>query len=380
MFRQRRSKKIGMSPGTLLYVGDRVDGKIRITVMDYTEEGVIEKSLTDIADCRPCRDSPSVTWINISGVHDVSLIEGLGRQFDLHALMLEDVLNTEQRPKLDDYDDCLFLVLKMVTPDASRGTVDYEQVSIILGHNYVISLQEVETDVFNPVRERIRKGKGRIRKQGADYLTYALVDMVVDHYFSALEIFGEHIEDLQAEVVAALDPQMPQIIQQLKKEVLFLRKSVWPMREAVNALTRSESPLLQEETALYLRDVHDHSVQVIDTIETYRDMLSSTLDIYLSSVSNRMNEVMKVLTIIATIFIPMTFIAGIYGMNFKYMPELEWTWSYPVLWIVLIVVFILMVVWFSAGSGCKLSWMRFKMCHCPAISGCIFLPGWSIGA
>jgi len=347
MFRQRRSKKIGMSPGTLLYVGDRVDGKIRITVMDYTEKGVIEKTLTDIADCRTYRDSPSVTWINISGVHDVSLIERLGRQFDLHALILEDVLNTEQRPKLDDYDDCLFLVLKMVTPDASRGTVDYEQISIILGHNYVISLQEVETDVFNPVRERIRKGKGRIRKQGADYLTYALVDMVVDHYFSALEIFGEHIEDLQADVVAALDPQMPQIIQQLKKEVLFLRKSVWPMREAVNALTRSESPLLQEETALYLRDVHDHSVQVIDTIETYRDMLSSTLDIYLSSVSNRMNEVMKVLTIIATIFIPMTFIAGIYGMNFKYMPELEWTWSYPVLWIVLIVVFILMVVWFK---------------------------------
>jgi magnesium transporter len=248
---------------------------------------------------------------------------------------------------MDVFDDYIFVVLKMVYPDVSHEGIQYEQVSLIIGSNYVISLQEVEEDIFDPVRERIRQGKGRIRRQGSDYLAYSLTDMVVDQYFRILEDLGEQIETLQDAVIEDPDPSSPGIIQNLKREILFLRKSVWPLREIINALTRGESDLIRSETVLFLRDVYDHTIQIIDTIETFRDMLSGTLDIYLSNVSNRMNEVMKVLTIMATIFIPMTFVAGIYGMNFKYMPELEWPWSYPAVWLVLVVMFVSMVIWFK---------------------------------
>jgi magnesium transporter len=344
---KKSSKKAGLSPGTLLHVGERKVDDINITIMDYDEAHLREKVVDTIDTCGQFTETDSITWINISGIHDVDMIQKLGNYFSLHPLVLEDVLNTEQRPKLDDFDAYLFLSLKMVYQDADYQTIRYEQISLIVGTSYVISLQEVEKDVFDPVRERIRHAKGRIRKKGSDYLAYALIDLVVDHYFKILEELGEKIEALQNTVIENPEPGSLAVIQSLKRELLFLRKSIWPLREIVSSLTRGESDLIHQDTVIYLRDVYDHTIQIIDTIEIFRDMLSGTLDIYLSNMSNRMNEVMKVLTIMATIFIPMTFIAGIYGMNFKYMPELEWTWSYPVLWLVLVGMFLIMIFWFK---------------------------------
>lgn len=347
MFIKRATRKVGQSPGTLTYVGEKKDEKVKIKIIDYNQTNIEEKEVDSIEACLPFHAKDSVTWINITGIHEIAIIEILGKHFNLHPLLLEDIVNTEQRPKMDDYDDYLFIVLKMLYGDKNNNGIRHEQVSLILGSGLVISLQEFEEDVFDPVRERIRKGKGRIRAQGADYLAYALIDSIVDHYFHLFENFGEQIELLQEQVITEPRPKTLQQIQSLKREMIFIRKSVWPLREMVNALVRGESDRITEDVMIYLRDVYDHTIQVIDTIETYRDMLSSMLDIYLSSVSNRMNEVMKVLTIIATIFIPLTFLAGLYGMNFKYMPELEIKWAYPALLLFMILIFALMIFYFK---------------------------------
>lgn len=344
---KKSSKRAGLSPGTLLHVGERKVDDIKISIMDYDDAHLREMDVDTVEACRQFTKTDSITWINISGIHDVDMIQKLGNCFYLHPLVLEDVLNTEQRPKMDDYDAYLFLSLKMAYPDADYQTIRYEQISLIVGPSYVISLQEVEKDVFDAVRDRIRHAKGHIRKKGSDYLAYALIDLVVDHYFKILEELGEKIETLQDAVIENPEPSSLAVIQNLKKEVLFLRKSIWPLREIVNTLTRGDSELIHEDIIIYLRDVYDHTIQIIDTIETFREMLSGTLDIYLSNMSNRMNEVMKVLTIMASIFIPMTFIAGIYGMNFKYMPELDWAWSYPLLLLVLLGIFLAMIFWFK---------------------------------
>ena len=343
----KSSKKAGLSPGTLLHVGERKVDDVKISIMDYDEAHLREMTVDTIEECGQFMETDSITWINISGIHDIDIIQKLGNCFGLHALVLEDILNTEQRPKMDDFDTYLFLSLKMVYPDADYQTINYEQISLIIGSSYVISLQEVQKDVFDTVRERIRHAKGRIRKKGSDYLAHALIDLVVDQYFKILEELGEKIELLQDSVIENPEPSSLVVIQGLKKEILFLRRSIWPLREIINTLTRGESDLIHEDTVIFLRDVYDHTIHIIETIETFRDMLSGILDIYMSNMSNRMNEVMKVLTIIATIFIPMTFIAGIYGMNFKYMPELEWFWSYPVLLLALLGMFLIMIFWFK---------------------------------
>jgi len=347
LFLKRSAKKVGLPPGTLVYVGEKKVEPPKITVIDYDETTLNEKDADNIEECLPFKDSPTITWINIDGIHQVKLIEKLGECFVLHPLLLEDVMHTGQRPKMDEFEDHLFIVLKMLYFDEEGDGIRSEQVSLIVGSNFVISFQEQEGDVFSPVRERIRRGKGRIRKKGPDYLAYSLIDGVVDHYFTILEKLGEDIESLQEELVTRPNPETLQTIQWLKKEMIFLRKSVWPLREVVSGLARGESALIKEDTHLYLRDVYDHTIQVVDTIETYRDMLSGMLDIYLSSLSNRMNEVMKVLTIIATIFIPMSFLAGVYGMNFKYMPELDYRYAYPLFWVVIISAFISMIVFFK---------------------------------
>ena len=346
-FIKKSSKKAGLSPGVLVHTGEQKTEYVRIRVIDYNEENIEEKELKTIEECLPYKDTPSVTWINIDGLHDMDIIQKLGNHFGLHPLVLEDIVHTEQRPKLDDHEDYLFIVLKMLYTEKNSKRIQHEQLSLILMPGVVISLQEFEEDVFDPVRERIRKAKGRIRTTGADYLMYALIDTIVDHYFHLFEGIGEQVEALQEEVITDPQPKTLHQIQNLKREMIFLRKSVWPLREIISALVRGESGMVSEDVILYLRDVYDHTIQVIDTVETYRDMLSGMLDIYLSSVSNKMNEVMKVLTIIATIFIPLTFLAGIYGMNFKYMPELELKWSYPVLWIIMISVFGLMLIYFK---------------------------------
>lgn len=314
--------------------------------MDYDETHIEESEVKSAEECFPFRDKPTVTWINVDGIHQVDLIAKLGEHFKLHPLILEDILNTGQRPKLEDYGDYLFIVLKMLAYDEQRAAVHTEQLSIILGKTHVLSFQEQEGDSFDPIRERIRNGKGRIRKMGADYLAYALVDAIVDHYFVILEKIGERLEVLEEELVTDPRSETLTAVHRLKREMILLRKSVWPLRELISSLERGESELVRKATHVFLRDVYDHTIQVIDTIETYRDMLSGMLDLYLSTISNKMNAVMKVLTIIATIFIPLTFVAGIYGMNFEFMPELHWRWGYPVVLILMLGCGIAMLYYF----------------------------------
>ena len=346
-FRKRRSKKAGLPPGTPVYVGERKDEKVRISVLDYDELKFQEKEVKDVEECFPFKKTSTVTWINIDGIHQVDIIEKIGKNFDLHPLIQEDIVNTEQRPKIEDFGNYIYIVLKMVYHDEHDSEIKIEQVSLILGENFVISFQEKEGDIFNHVRERIRNEKGRIRKMKADYLAYSLLDAVVDNYFLILEKTGEQIEELEDKVVSQPKPETLQEIHKLKRGMIFLRRSVWPLREVINILERGESSLIEKNTRIYLRDVYDHTIQVIDSVETFRDMLSGMHDTYLSSISNRMNEIMKVLTIIATIFIPLTFVAGIYGMNFKFMPELDWRWGYFSVWLVMLAVAVLMIFYFK---------------------------------
>ncbi|MDH4238453.1 MAG: magnesium/cobalt transporter CorA [Phycisphaerae bacterium] len=349
---RKRSTKTGLPPGTLVHVGEKKAESVKISYFDYDERNFQEKQVSNIEECFPFKTTPTVTWINIDGLHDVEIIEKLGKQFDLHPLLLEDVLHTEQRPKYEDFDKYIFIVLRMLQYNEQIHDIESEQVSLILGTNFVISFQERIGDVFDSVRERLRNAKGKIRKMGSDYLAYALLDAIVDSYFAILEKIGERIESMEEKLVVNPTEKTLQLIHNMKREMISLRKSIWPLREVISGVQRSESSLISETTGLYLRDVYDHTIQVIDTVESFRDMVSGMLDIYLSSISNKMNAVMKVLTIIATIFIPLTFIAGIYGMNFNpekspwNMPELNWYWGYPAVCLVMAVVAVIMLVFF----------------------------------
>jgi magnesium transporter len=344
---KKRSEKTGLPPGTLVHIGEKKAETPKITIMDYDETHFQEKEIKTIEECFLFKDTPTVTWINIDSLHQVEILEKLGECYGFHPLVLEDILNTDQRPKMEDYGEYLYIVLRILNYNDKSGEIESEQISLILGPNFIISFQEKEGTFFNPVRERIRNGKGRIRKMGPDYLAYALLDLIVDNYFVIMEKLGEKIEFLEEELVTQPGPETLQTIHHLKREMIFFRKAVWPLREVIGSLERGESPLIKGTSRVYLRDVYDHTIQVIDTIETFRDMVSGMLDIYLSSISNRLNAVMKVLTIIATIFMPLTFIAGIYGMNFKYMPELEWRWGYPAIWFAVVLISVSMLIYFK---------------------------------
>jgi magnesium transporter len=343
-----RSKKTGLPPGSLVHIGEKLSDTAKVTLLDYDGDHYLGKNIQNIDDLRAFRDQPTVSWVHVEGVHDIRVLEALGDVFGLHPLILEDILNTDQRPKMQDMGDYMYIVLKRFCDTCDEhNDITAEQISIILGPNYVISLQEREEALFDPIRERIKTSKGRIRKAGADYLAYSLIDMILDSYFGILETLGEKIE-IEEEVLVNNPAQSAlRTIQQLKRDMIFLRKSIWPLRETISALERSESQLIQDATGIYLKDIYDHAIQVIDTVEIYRDMLSGMIDIYLSSLSNRMNQVMKVLTIIATIFMPMTFLAGVYGMNFKYFPELEWHWGYPFFWMVAVTIAVVMLILFK---------------------------------
>lgn len=345
-FIKKLSRKAGLPPGSLVHIGKKTD-KVRISIIDYDKTQFNEKTVKKVEECFPFKKKPTVTWINIDGVHDTEVIEKIGKHFGIHPLVLEDIVNTGQRPKVENLDDYIFIVLKMLDYDEKGMEIKSEQVSLILGSNFVISFQEREGDVFDPIRKRVRNGKGRVRKMGTDYLTYALMDTVIDNYFLILERLGESLESLEEKLITNPEPETLQTIHKMKRETIFLRKSVWPLREVISGLERSESSLIKKVTKIYIRDVYDHTIQVIDTVETFRDLVSGMLDTYLSSVSNKMNEVMKVLTIIATIFIPLTFIAGIYGMNFEYMPELGWVWGYFSVWFIMVVIALSMVFYFK---------------------------------
>jgi magnesium transporter len=344
---KQRSKKSGLPPGTLVHIGEKKTGNTKIAILDYDELHFEERETETVDECLSFREKPTVTWINVDSVHQPEVLEKIGGCYGLHPLVLEDIVNTDQRPKIEDYDDYLYIVLKMLYYNEKTGEITTEQISLIVGPNYVLSFQEgIEGDVFTQLRERIRNNKSRVRKMGADYLAYSLVDAIVDNYFAILEKIGDNIELLEEKLVGSPSERLLHEIHVLKREMIFLRKAVWPLREVISSMERGEHALIREDTKIFLRDVYDHTVQVIDTVEVYRDLVSGMLDLYLSSISNRLNAVMKILTIIATIFMPLTFIAGIYGMNFKYMPELEWRFGYLVILLVMLAIGVSMLVYF----------------------------------
>jgi magnesium transporter len=323
-----RGRKAGLPPGTAVFVGEQKQDVIDISILNYSRQHLEEIQNARLEDCVRLRETSTITWINVNGIHDVEAIQTLADLFGLHPLTTEDISNTHQRPKVEEFDDYILFVLKMLTYDEDRQTIDNENVSLILGKDYVISFQERAGDVLDPLRQRIRSAKGKLRSAGADYLAYAIMDGVVDEYFVALEKLGDHIEEIDDQILTAPDSSHMSELHRLKREIVFLRKAIWPLRENASVIEKSTSPLIGESIRPFLRDLYDHTIQIIDLVETYRDIIGGMHDTYLSSVGNRMNEVMKVLTIIGTIFIPLTFIAGIYGMNFDYMPELKWTWGY----------------------------------------------------
>ncbi len=348
-FFKRIQKKVALTPGTVEYAGEKKVEKVAISVIDYDGAALEEHKAVSVENCYQYKDTSRVSWIDITGLHETGILTQLGEHFGLHPLVMEDIVNTHQRPKIEDYDDYIFIVLRMLYYSEEDNMISSEQISLILGPQYVLTFQEREGDVFEPVRERIRKAKGRIRHSGPDYLAYALIDAIVDNYFAILEKFGEQIEALEEPLLEDPTPSLLENIHEIKREMIFIRKAIYPLREVAAAMERGDSKLIKKGTTIFLRDVYDHTIQVIEAVESFRDMASGMQDLYLSSISNRMNDVMKVLTIIATIFVPLTFVAGIYGMNFEFMPELKWRWSYPIFWVVI-----------GAIGGMMLSYFRKK--------------------
>lgn len=337
--------KAGLPPGQAVFVGKQKMENATIDVINFTAEEITELQDCSFQEALKLAGEESVTWINVTGIHNTDLIDSIGYGLGLHPLTCEDIVNTDQRPKLEEFPGYMFIVLKMMTYHEGRKDIDVEHVSLLLGPGWVISFQERVGDVFDPLRERIRKAVGRIRKSGPDYLVYSLMDSVVDNYFVAIEGVGEYIETLDEEIISDPEPAHMKEIHRLKRCILSLRKAVWPLREEIGTMEKNQSELIAPETGTFLRNLYDHTIQVIDMVETHRDLLGGMHDTYLTSVSNRMNDIMKVLTIIATIFIPLTFIAGVYGMNFHYMPELAKAWAYPAVLLLMLIVAIMMV-WF----------------------------------
>ncbi|GGD07397.1 magnesium/cobalt transporter CorA [Hyunsoonleella pacifica] len=343
----RSKKKLGQVPGSVVYTGEKVKDQLFLEAFDFTKENCTETQLKTVENVFDFKDTPTVSWININGLNHVKQIEKLGLHYNIHPLVLEDIVNIAQRPKIDEYDDYIFLVLKMLYYDKEKNIVS-EQVSFVLGKNYVLSFQEAEGDVFDTVRDRIRQAKGRIRSMSADYLLYTLIDAIVDHYFSVIEILGDKVEDFETDIFSnKVDDDTSKNIQDLKREILRVRRAIFPLREVLNRIEKNDNNLIQQRTLTYYRDIYDHLIQVSENIDIYREMIWSLMDMYMTSISNKMNEVMKVLTIMASIFIPLTFIAGVYGMNFQNMPELHYKYGYYIVWAIMIIIFITLLYYFK---------------------------------
>jgi magnesium transporter len=342
---RKRGKKAGLSPGTLVHIGEKRETGAKLEGLTFNSS-VIEDLDLRSADDIPSLPADRIMWIQIDGLHDIELIEKVGKHFNLHPLLLEDILNSDQRPKLEDYGDYLFIVFKMLSYDDNAGGVKSDQVALVLSDTYVLSFHENEKGIFNPIRERLQRPSGRIRNMGADYLVYALMDAIIDNYFTIFEKLGEHVESLEQEILYQPSTSSIHSVNFIKRELIFLRRTIWPLREVVAVLERRESRLIKPSTAVFLRDIYDHTIQIIENIESLRDILTGMLDIYLSSISVKTNDVIKVLTIIATIFIPLTFIVGIYGMNFHYMPELSWKMGYPAVMLFMFAVVAVMLYYF----------------------------------
>ncbi len=335
--RKRRSRKSGLPPGTLTHTGAPSADPVSIRVFNFDGESVQEQLVEDAVECAAGSDTSATTWIDVDGVHRVDLVKKLGDAFGIHPLTQEDILNMSQRPKAESFDTYIYIVVQMLRFDEERMNILSEQVSIILSNRCVLSFQEsANGDVWQPIRDRIRHNRGRIRHMGPDYLACALLDTIVDHYFEVIEKLEERAEALEEQLLEGRDEGVMQAVQHLKKEGLFLRHAVWPMRELVNVLYKEDSPLIDSETKIYFKDIYDHVVQAIDFVEGLRDNATTLFEIHSTILNRRLNETMKVLTLFSAIFIPLTFIVGVYGMNFAHMPELQWRWAYPALWFVMI--------------------------------------------
>ncbi len=341
-------QRVGLPPGAVVFTGHEKTAPVTLSVLNYAEDYVHEATDVSIDTALQQRDAPGPSWINIDGIHDVAIVQALGDHFGLHPLIQEAIVHTGQRPKLEVYDDHVYIVLKMLSlsspgdldsdddPAAYAPQLQAEQVSLVVGANWLLCFHEDPGDVFDPVRERIRSRLGRVRKVGTDYLAYALVDVIIDHYFIVLEHLGNRIEALEDDVLAGAATGTQEKINAVRRDLVTMRRMTWPVREILSQMERLESDVWSEETRPFVRDAYDHAVQVLDLVESLRDVVGGLTDLYMTSLSNRMNEIMKVLTIIGTIFIPLTFVAGIYGMNFDYMPELRIWWMYPTMWAVMI--------------------------------------------
>lgn len=336
-----------MPPGTIAYVGAKREFKVSAEIFYFNENEIYHKEHVDPFSIKDELRPNDVKWINITGIHDIEVIEYLGKTFCLHSLVMEDIAHAEQRPKLDDYEDFVYLALKMIDYNEKSKEITTEQLSIIFKNNTIVSFIEDDGDLFNVLRERLKKGNLKIRKSGSDYLLYSMIDIIVDNYFLVLEKIGDKLEDAEIRLLGDASKTDVNALHGLKRELIYLRKIIWPMRDVIGLLTKAEHKNILSNTQLYLRDVYDHCVQAIDTVETYRDLTSGLMDLYLSSLSNKMNLVMKTLTIISTIFIPLTFIVGVYGMNFDFMPELHSKIAYPLVWTVMVVLTIIMLIYFK---------------------------------
>lgn len=330
------AKRVGLPPGSAIYTGEKKDTQVKLSLFSYSKDTFEEKAEAEFSDLEKIGNDETSHWVNFDGVSDVEKVQKIGELFDLHPLTVEDILHTEQRPKLEENPNYLYVIFHMLHFDETTDHVDKEQVSLVLVNNTVLTLQEKEGDTFEPVRNRLRTSSGRIRKSGPDYLLYALMDTIVDHYFVVLEKIGDRLEDIEEEILLNPSKESFNLLYALRREMIQVRRSVWPLRELVNKLEREELTYIKKDTRIFLRDLYDHTIQVIETIENYRDLLSSMGDLYQSIISNKMNGVMKVLTIISTVFIPLTFVAGVYGMNFEHIPEFKWHYGYAYFWALIV--------------------------------------------
>jgi magnesium transporter len=327
------SEKSGLPPGSLVHVGEVHAHEHKISVVNYNKSTVQKHTVKSIEELLPYKTADAITWVIVDGLKDVGIIDDIGRHFEIHPLVLEDILNTHQRPKFDEFNDYLYIVVKSISLGNKEFNVEYEQISLLILNNFVFTFMEKPDELFDPILNRLDNDKSQFRTLGADYLAYGIMDAIVDKYFVLQDTFDELIEEVEDKLLSDPSSETLAAIQKIKRELIFLRRSVSPLRELLAAIQRSESPLINDKTRRYFGDIYDHAIRIIEAIESYRDLIAGMLDIYLSSVSNKMNETMKILTVFASIFIPLTFIAGVYGMNFEYMPELKWKWSYPALWV-----------------------------------------------
>ena len=341
------SKKAGLPPGSLVHVGEVMETEVRITIVDYNKDVIEEQTVESIEQILQCREKDTVTWVNIEGLGNIELVGAIGEAFNIHPLVLEDILNTHQRPKLEEYDDYLYCVLKGISLAENGFSVEYEQISMLILNDFVFTFKEKQDELFEPVRRRLRSSKGHFRSQGADYLAYVILDTIVDSYFTLQDSLDDIVDSVEEELLTEPTPKTLGTIQSVKRELIIIRRTISPLREMLNAILRSESTLIEEKSLIYFRDISDHVLRISESIESSRDMIAGLLDIYITTISNKMNEIMKVLTVFASIFIPLTFIAGIYGMNFEYMPELKWKWAYPALWMAFIAIPVILLVYFK---------------------------------